>query len=129
MKRVPMESDFTPPFLRIPAGKPQGLLPKRSSQQETRGEQGVSRQGQERPQMRKEIKLPSMSTASNTVPVRSVSRLPRFSFFKLITASLCYSYSLHSITNFDLCFPINDRIKRRWICTFVHLIISSMKSR
>ena len=107
-----MESDFTPPFLRIPAGKPQGLLPKRSSQQETRGEQGVSRQGQERPQMRKEIKLPSMSimrqdlpenplrassrAASNIVPVRSVSRLPRFSFFKLITASLCYSYSLFS---------------------------------
>ncbi len=60
MKRVPMGSDFTPPFLKMPAGKPQGL-PKRSSQQGTRGDQGMGGQGQGGPQMRKEIKLPSMS--------------------------------------------------------------------
>lgn len=72
-----MGSDFTPPILKMPHVMPQEL-PKRSSQQETLDDQGMGEQGQGGTQIRKAVKVSSMSIIRQDLPedpLRAASRL------------------------------------------------------
>lgn len=69
-----MGSDFTPPILKMPHVMPQEL-PKRSSQLD---DQGMGEQGKGGTQIRKAVKVPSMSIMRQDLPedpLRAASRL------------------------------------------------------